>query len=249
MALMTSDLTMTDALNSIGESILLADLNYNLVWMNDEAENLFTKVAPLFGYECADDLIGENMDKFHTNPERQRDRMERLTEKHQVRINIKNKFVADTVITPMKNNEGETSYYTIMLMDVTTKAEEEERKDHLIESLSIPILKVWDHAVAVPLIGDLDEKRVDHLISSLLKECTEGDIQYALIDLSGIHKFNDQFSRHLRQLNQSLQLVGTECLVVGITPKLALSFRYFDKGLKTFKNTYSGLRYIIQHDS
>ncbi|GEN53633.1 STAS domain-containing protein [Halobacillus faecis] len=249
MALMTSDLTMTDALNSIGENILLADLNYDLVWMNDEAKNLFTKIAPMFGYEHVNDLIGENMDNFYTDSLKKQDRMERLNKKHQVRINIKNKFVADTVITPMKNAEGETSYYTIMLMDVTTKAEEEERKDHLIESLSIPILKVWDHAVAIPLIGDLDEKRVDHLISSLLKECTEGDIQYALIDLSGIHKFNDQFSRHLKQLNQSLQLVGTECLVVGITPKLALTFQYFDKGLKTFKNTYAGLRYIIQYDS
>ncbi|WLR47941.1 RsbR, positive regulator of sigma-B [Halobacillus litoralis] len=249
MALMTSDLTMTDALNSIGESILLADLNYDLVWMNDEAKNLFTEIAPLLGYKSSDELIGENMDKLHANPLERRDFKGRLDKKYQVRINVKNRFVADTVITPMKNTEGETSYYTIMLMDVTTKAEEEERKDHLIESLSIPILKVWDHAVAVPLIGDLDEKRVDHLISSLLKKCTEGDIQYALIDLSGIHKFNDQFSRHLKQLNQSLQLVGTECLVVGITPKLALSFQYFDKGLKTFKNTYAGLRYIIQHDS
>ncbi|MGR9047313.1 STAS domain-containing protein [Halobacillus faecis] len=249
MALMTSDLTMTDALNSIGESILLADLNYDLVWMNDEAKNLFTEIAPLLGYKSADELIGENMDKLHANPLERRDLKGRLDKKYQVRINVKNRFVADTVITPMKNTEGETSYYTIMLMDVTTKAEEEERKDHLIESLSIPILKVWDHAVAVPLIGDLDEKRVDHLISSLLKKCTEGDILYALIDLSGIHKFNDQFSRHLKQLNQSLQLVGTECLVVGITPKLALSFQYFGKGLKTFKNTYAGLRYIIQHDS
>ncbi|MBN9654940.1 PAS domain-containing protein [Halobacillus sp. GSS1] len=249
MALMTSDLTMTDALNSIGESILLADHNYDLVWMNDAARDLFSDIAPLFGYKSADDLIGVNMDKFHTHPFKQRSLMEGLDKKHQVRINIKNRFVADTVITPMKNAEGETSYYTIMLMDVTTKAEEEERKDHLIETLSIPILKVWDHAVAVPLIGDLDEKRVDHLISSLLRECTEGDIQYALLDLSGIHKFNDQFSRHLKQLNQSLQLVGTECLVVGITPRLALSFQYFDKGLKTFKNTYAGLRYIIQHDS
>ncbi|WP_394219415.1 STAS domain-containing protein [Halobacillus trueperi] len=249
MALMTSDLTMTDALNSMGENILLADLNYDLVWMNDEAKKLFTDIAPLFGYEHADDLIGKNMDDFYVNEGSQLGKVDKLTEKHQARINLKDQFVADTVITPLRNREGEMNYYIIMIMDITLKTEEEERKDHLIESLSIPILKVWEHAVAVPLIGDLDEKRVDHLMSSLLKECTEGDVEYALIDLSGIHTFNDQFSRHLKQLNQSLQLVGTECLVVGITPKLALSFQYFDKGLKTFKNTYAGLRYIIQHDS
>lgn len=238
----------TDALNSIGENILLADLNYDLVWMNDEAKNLFTNIAPLYGYERPEDMIGENMDMFHKTPARQRGIMEKLTNKHQVRINIKNKFVADIVITPLKNDKEETLYYIVMLMDVTTKAEEDARKDHLIESLSIPILKVWDHAVAVPLIGDIDEKRLDQLISYLLRECTEGDIQYALIDLSGIHTFNAQISQHLEQLNQSLQLVGTECLVVGITPNIALSFEYFGRGMKTFKNTHAGLQYILQYE-
>lgn len=248
MGEVTSDLTITDALNSIGENIILADLQYDLVWMNEEAENLFAKIAPLFGYAQAQDLIGVNMDKFHANPKKQRQQMDRLNEKHRVRINIKNTFVADTVITPLKDKKGDTVYYIVMLMDVTTRAGEEERKDYLIDSLSIPILKVWDHAVAVPLIGDIDEKRLNKLISSLLNECTKGAVQYALIDLSGIHTFNAQISHHLKQLHQALQLIGTECLVVGITPKLALSFQYFDREVKTFKNTHAGLQYILQQE-
>ncbi|SFJ74661.1 Anti-anti-sigma regulatory factor (antagonist of anti-sigma factor) [Halobacillus dabanensis] len=248
MAALKTDLTMTAALNSIGENILLADLNYDLVWMNDEAEKLFAKIAPLFGYNEAEDLIGKNMDTFHKTPSRQREIMENLTNKHKVRINIKNKFIADIVITPLNDDNEETLYYIVMLMDVTTKAEEDERKDHLIESLSIPILKIWDNAVAVPLIGDIDDSRLEQLISSLLRECTEVDIQYALIDLSGISTFNAQISHHLRQLNKSLQLVGTECLVVGFTPKLALSFEYFDHGMKTFKNTHAGLQYILSYN-
>ncbi|WP_226584739.1 STAS domain-containing protein [Halobacillus litoralis] len=246
MAVIIDDLTMTDALNSIGENILLADLQYDLVWMNDEAKNLFTKIAPLYGFKAAEDMIGMNMETFLNKSERHKELIKGLRGKQRGRIVIKNQFVADTVITPLESKRGKTSYYIIMLMDVTTKAGQEEEKDRIIETLSIPILKVWDHAVAVPLIGDLDEKRLDQLIQSLLKECTDGEIQYALIDLSGIQTFNAQISRHLEQLTQTLQLVGAECLVVGITPKLALSFHHFDRRMKTFKNTHAGLQYILK---
>ncbi|SFC94760.1 hypothetical protein SAMN05443252_10987 [Bacillus sp. OV322] len=46
-----------------------------------------------------------------------------------------------------------------MLMDVTTKADEEKKKEQLIRDLSVPILTIWEKTIVLPLVGDLDLDR------------------------------------------------------------------------------------------
>ncbi|WP_085505255.1 STAS domain-containing protein [Thalassobacillus devorans] len=240
------NLSLLDTLNSIGENILIADTNYDVKWMNDNAVKLFTAIAPLFNLDGAEDFIGMNMDHFHTNPAYQQEKMATLMETHRARINIRNQFVADIVITPVQGEAGNVDGYVVMLMDVTTKAEEEKRKDKLIEELSTPLIKIWDKAIAVPLIGTFDRERSERLTSFVLKECASADIEHALIDLSGIHTFDEGISYQVQQLTETLTLVGTECILVGITPQLAMSFEYLDSELATFRNAHAGLEHIIE---
>lgn len=239
------NISVIDTLNSIGENILVADTEYYVTWMNANAVKLFTAIAPLFDRKNAEDFIGMNMDYFHTNSEYQREKMAGLSETHRARINIRNQFVADIVITPVHEQAGAVDGYVVMLMDVTTKAEEERRKDELIEELSTPLIKIWDKTIAVPLIGTFDSDRSQRLTAFVLNECASEDIDHALIDLSGIHTFDEGISYQIQQLTETLALVGTECILVGITPQLAMSFEYLDRDLATFRNAHAGLKYII----
>ncbi|OCA92335.1 STAS domain-containing protein [Pseudobacillus wudalianchiensis] len=239
------DISLLHALNSLGENIIIADKHYTIRWMNAKAAGLLSVVAPLYGLLDAKDMIGQKMDVFHAQPETQRKIMNDLTESHQARITIRDRYVADIIVTAIKNDENEVTGYVVILRDVTTKAEEEERNEKLIQALSVPILKIWKKTIALPLIGEIDTARADRLLTSVLKECATHNIQFALIDLSGLYSFDEGIREHLQKLNDCLNLIGTQCIIVGITPKLAMSIGELNIRIPTFNTAHAGLNYVL----
>jgi rsbT co-antagonist protein RsbR len=240
------NITSTDALNSIGENIIIADKDYNVTWMNTTAFKSMTAIAPLFGLESAEEMIGMNMDRFHMTPQYQRSIMSGIQEGHRARINIRNKLAADIVITPIKssNHSHQVEGYMVMLMDVTSKAEEEKNREMMIQELSVPILHIWDKTIALPLKGELDHERGEKVISTVLEECVSEGVEYVMISLSGINRFDDSIRQNLQNLYDCLKLIGVECLIVGITPELAIRIGEF-KGMVTFSHSNVGLKYIM----
>ncbi|KAA0942087.1 STAS domain-containing protein [Sporosarcina sp. ANT_H38] len=241
------DVSLLAALDSIGENIIIADKNYNISWMNSSATKLLTDVAPLFGFSDIKEIIGINMDRFHRVPQHQQNIMGKLTKNHRARINILDRLITDIVITAIKNNSDETMGYVVMLMDVTTKSEEETRKDTLINSLSVPILNIWKKTIAVPLIGEFDTDRANRLITAVVAECALHQIEFALIDLSGISNYDSVVGQYIQNLNDTLKIIGTECIIVGISPKLAMTMVSLELSIPTFSSAYAGLHYIINN--
>ncbi|MGK7378924.1 STAS domain-containing protein [Planococcus sp. 1R117A] len=240
------NISMLNALDHIGETILIADNTYTIRWMNSEACRLLTDIAPLYGIKDCKEFLGMNMDAFHAYPARQRDMMSNLTETHRARINIRNEFVTDIVITPIKDNGEMISGYIVMLMDVTTQAEEQKRSEKLIKELSIPILHIWEKTIALPLIGEFDRYRSDELIAVVLMECADKNIEHVLVDLSGITEFETQIRYQIQMMTDSLKLIGTNCILVGISPKLAMSIVSLESTTRTFSSAYAGLKHIIE---
>ncbi|KAB7705991.1 PAS domain-containing protein [Bacillus aerolatus] len=240
-----SNISLFQALDSIGENIIIADKDYNICWMNSHAVKLLSAVAPLYGLPGAEDIIGQNMSTFHAQPEVQQKIMDELTSGHQARITIRDLYAADIVITPIRNDDHDLVGYVVILMDVTTKAEEEKKNEKLIQALSVPILKIWKKTIALPLIGEIDAERANRLISSVLKECAAHGIQFALIDLSGLYSFDEEIREHLQRLNDCLNLIGTECIIVGITPELAMSIGVLNINVRTFNTPHAGLEYVL----
>ncbi|WP_175990492.1 STAS domain-containing protein [Bacillus sp. Marseille-Q1617] len=240
------DITGTDALNSIGENIIIANKDYTVTWMNTKASTSMTAIAPLFGLNSAEDMIGMNMDEFHELPPYQRRIMDDIHDGHRARINIKERLAADIVITPITSStqSGQVEGYMVMLMDVTSRAEEEKRRETMIRELSVPILHIWDKTIALPLKGELDLDRGEIVISTVLEECVKSRIEYVMISISGISRFDDSIRQNLQKLYDCLKLIGVECIIVGITPELAISIGEFENVL-TFSDSSTGLKYIM----
>ena len=243
---MPEDISVLYALKSIGENIIIADKQFHIRWMNGHASNLLTEIAPVYKLNSSQDFIGKSMDFFHKRPEEQQHVMKTLDSMLRTRIIIRNLFVADIVVTPIKGEDNEIQGYVVMLMDVTTKAEEEKEKEKLIKALSIPILHVWKSAIALPLIGEFDSERADLLITSVLMECSTNRIEFVLIDLSGLSNLDHEVRFHIQKLFDCLNLVGAKCILVGIKPNLAVSMGSFDRDILTFSTTYAGLEAIIE---
>lgn len=240
------DISILTVLNSIGENIIIADKQFHVRWMNNNASKLLTEVAPLFNESSSQDFIGKSMDFFHKKPENQQRLMKTLEGTLRSRITIRDRFVTDIVVTPIKEDIKGIEGYVVMLMDVTTKAEEEKEKEKLIKALSIPILHVWKNTIALPLIGEFDSERADLLISSVLMECSANRIENVLIDLGGLGNFNNEVRFHIQKLYDCLNLIGAKCILVGIKPSLAISMGAFDRDIPTYQTTYAGLEAIIE---
>lgn len=237
-----------DVLNTIGENIILADPDYKIVWFNPTAYDLFSKIGPLFGISQPEAFIGLTMDRFHKTPSYQRAIMATLTSVHRMRISIKDTYIADIVINPIKDKADQIQGYVVMLMDVTTMAQEEHRKDQLIQELSVPLLHIWDHMMAVPITGPLDDERFDRILTTLLKACQKNKTKYMVIDFSGITKWNDSVAYQLDRTINSLRLIGTECLVVGVKPELAYNLVNgftFDSTVRLYSSVKEAIRFVM----
>ncbi|WP_456271357.1 STAS domain-containing protein [Bacillus sp. AK031] len=238
-------ISLLNALNSIGENIIIADLEYSIAWMNCNAAKLMSDLAPLFGLDSAEEMIGLHMSSFHHKPSHQERIMEELTEIHRARITIRDKFAADIVITPIKNEEKMIDGYVVMLTDVTTKAKEDEEKEKLIKSLSVPIIKVWEKTIALPLIGHFDTDRAEMMIASVLRECAANKIEYVVVDLGGIYELDMNIKFHIQKLCDCLKLIGSQCIIAGITPEFAMAAGELSQGNRVFSTAHQGLKYVI----
>lgn len=239
-------ISLLTTLDSIGETILIADTSYRIVWFNEKAEQLLTQIAPLYGLNKAEEMIGQTMDRFHSYPSHQQQVMKQLSETHRARITIQNRFVSDIVVTPIQETDNSVQGYVVMLMDVTTKAEEDRQKEKLIQSLSVPLLTVWENTLALPLIGEFDKDRAERLMERVLEACASEGIHYVLIDLSGIYSFDGSIKYEIQKLSDALRLIGTECVFVGISPELAMSTGELGSRTHVFGTAYAGLQYIIK---
>jgi rsbT co-antagonist protein RsbR len=241
------DITATNTLNSIGENILIADTDFKITWMNRKAIQSLQTIAPYYGLSRAEDMIGLNMDHFHRSPDYQRGMMKELGEGHRARIMIAEKIAADIVITPIYPMEdtGEIEGYMVMLMDVTSQAEEQKRKDQMIKELQVPIIHIWENTIALPLLGDIDIDRGDHLISMLLEECTSKQIEFVLLSLGGVKQVVNHFTYTIQSLHDCLRLIGVELILVEITPELALNIKDVFN-VRTFRSANAGLKNIMK---
>lgn len=235
-------------LESIGENILLADTHFNIIWINPVAASLLSQVAPLYGIENVEKLIGLNMSFFHKAPQRQQAIMEQLHSTHRARIHIKGKFVTDIIVTPVKEDEG-IKAYIVMLMDVTTTSDEEKRKEKQIKALSVPIMQVWENTIAIPLFGEFDLERGELLLSRVLQYVVKNRISYVLVDLGGLSDWNTETGAYIKKLGDSLRIIGAECFIAGIAPEAAVSFTAFDFNYPTFTSIKNGLVHVMRKEN
>ena len=246
--LLPINITGTDALNSIGENIIIADVDYKIIWLNSYARQSLNSIAPLYGSSNSDELIGLSMDFFHKEPTHQRQVMSGLKNGHRARISIKNKFIADIVITPIKSMQDqnqEIEGYMVMLMDVTSQSDEAKRLEKKVRELSAPILNIWDNTIVITLVGELDVERGNTLIPVVLEECISKGMEFVMVSLSGINNFDDSVRQTLQKLHECLKLLGVQCIIVGIKPDLAVRIVALSN-IATFRDAHEGLKYVIK---
>ncbi|MDI1450084.1 STAS domain-containing protein [Polyangium sp. 6x1] len=96
--------------------------------------------------------------------------------------------------------------------------EEQRRAIHL---LSVPLLQVGPRALAIPLIGVLDDDRAARLTERLLQAINAMAIRFAVVDLTGVESLDQRTTAHLGRLFQAVRLLGGSVVITGVQGNVA----------------------------
>lgn len=143
-----------------------------------------------------------------------------------------------------RKQEAEQIHKLEALVDEHTKS-----LQNLVKELSSPIIPVLEGIIVVPMIGSYDEQRTEDLIFKTLSELPRHKANYLLVDLTGLNQHITEHTASLiDKLGASARLLGTEVILVGISPELAIIIAQSQSSLKTFESLQSlqhGIYYAL----
>lgn len=103
-------LRINEALDNVGTSVLIANTQYQVIYANNAAQQLFKERRAEIHQDLpkldVDHLVGCPIDAFHKNPEKIRQLINHLTTTHYTLLEVDNLNV-DMHITPVINAEGQ----------------------------------------------------------------------------------------------------------------------------------------------
>lgn len=168
-------------------------------------------------------------------------------------------FPAGVITFLVRDDEGMPAARARIIRDLTDERRiQQERallredlittQERLIEELSTPIIPVTDDILVVPLIGSIDNPRAQRIIEALLKGIEDYQTRIVILDITGVPQVDSDVANYLMQAALSARLLGTEAVLVGITPQVARAFVDLDvdlTGIVTRSNLQGGIEYAL----
>ena len=87
--------------------------------------------------------------------------------------------------------------------------------------VAVPVVKVWNRVLLVPLIGVFDSARAQLTMETLLTEIENTQAKVAILDVSGIPVVDSLVAKHLIRTVSAVKLMGAECIVTGIRSRIS----------------------------
>ncbi|WP_147804419.1 PAS domain-containing protein [Alkalicoccus halolimnae] len=212
--------------------------------------------ANLTGYS-QEDIIGHNcrfLQGKDTDPDTVQEIRDAIHNKNPVSVEILN-YKKDG--TPFWNLlhidpiylEKEAQYYFVGIQkdidEYKTAQEKLKKYDKEIELLSTPLVPVKDGISVLPLIGSIDQERMDLIVDRVIPELEKWDIEKLILDLSGFQDIDEAAMRGIFQLGDILKLKGISMIITGITPKIAMRTRGLDIDFSSL-DTYGSVKQAIE---
>jgi anti-anti-sigma regulatory factor len=117
--------------------------------------------------------------------------------------------------------QGEVKRLESQLAEI--KAAFAEKSDLLerIRQTSTPIAPVVEGILVVPLVGVFDTLRAELLTERLLQAVGQAHARVVILDIGGVPVFDIQAAELIVRLAKAVRLLGTELILVGVSPVTA----------------------------
>jgi PAS domain S-box-containing protein len=117
------------------------------------------------------------------------------------------------------------------------------------EEISTPVVQMWDHVLALPLIGTIDESRAQRVMEVLLNRIVETQSELVILDVTGVGSIDTHVTDNLLKTIKSCSLLGAQCVVTGINPEMSQTLVSLGLNAKTLvikKDLQDGLRWSLR---
>lgn len=125
--------------------------------------------------------------------------------------------------------------------------EENERQRAMIQELSVPVLPVSANTLVVPVVGNLDDRRMQILQERLLHAIEHSTMRRAIIDISGIPLVDSQVAQGILDVVRQTRLLGAEAVLVGVRPEVAQALVTLGVDLHAM-HTFRDLETALRHE-
>lgn len=109
-----------------------------------------------------------------------------------------------------------------------------EAQRKLVENLSVPIIPISSTISIIPLIGTMDELRMNIIEEKILIEIRDKSIQTLILDLSGVVQTDIEALKRTSRFLDGILMMGCKPIITGIQPEtvkmiVELNLRLKDK--------------------
>jgi rsbT co-antagonist protein RsbR len=125
-----------------------------------------------------------------------------------------------------------------------------ERQREAIRDLSTPIIELWEDVLTLPIVGVMDTQRSLEMTERLLHRITQGKARCAIIDITGVEVVDTSTANHFIKMVNAARLLGTYCVITGISPSIAQTMVQIGvdlRGVKTLASLRDGLKDCLRH--
>ncbi|MGK3967471.1 PAS domain S-box protein [Sorangium sp. So ce118] len=115
-------------------------------------------------------------------------------------------------------------------------------------AMSTPIIQAWEGILVLPIIGTVETARAAHLMERLLAEIVRTGARFAVLDLTGVSAVDAATVAHLLALVRAASLLGSSCLVSGVSPAIARTMTEIggaEGAFRTFGLLQNALKYAL----
>jgi rsbT co-antagonist protein RsbR len=120
-----------------------------------------------------------------------------------------------------------------------------ERQQETIQTLSTPVITIWDDVLTLPVIGIVDSRRTEEMMESLLNKVVATQSKCVIIDITGVDVVDTKTADHFLKMVKAVRLLGAECIITGISPDIAQTITNIGvdmSNIKTLRSLDQGLK-------
>lgn len=172
------------------------------------------------------------------NVEQANARLQTLNEELDLRVQMQTESLQQT----LQELEQQTLRQDQLLKEIAGQRE-------VIRELSLPVLPLGREVLVAPLIGALDQERMQQLQSQVLKQVERVRARLLILDVTGVPLIDAHVAQGLMDLFQGLRLLGVNVVLVGVRPEVAqtivaLGVRLQD--VEVFSDLGSALQRVVR---
>ena len=110
-------------------------------------------------------------------------------------------------------------------------------------------MEIWDDTLLLPIVGVLDMRRSEELLSTQLDSVVSTQAKFVILDITGVEVVDTKTADYVLKVVRAAKLLGVSCVLTGLSPAIAQTLVEIGVSFgeaQTLRNLKEGLRDCMQ---